>query len=272
MKTILPLVLLPVLSSVAHGMSMNLENSLPGWNFGPITSFESDIEVPSGNDGAPGLWSVVGFEDGYFGLQAYSDSKRLATFSLFDLGESQKAEIAGVGRNVIYQNSTEKSGKQAIMDIDWQPGQRYRLRVDAIHLGQDTVFKATILIENQWQFMANITGKNFGSYNMWNGGGIHQRIDDMWEDPSQTRTGIFGRQCYRIAGGDFCYPNWGGKVTQTGSGYCWGSGLAGEGNAIFLSVGGSDPWPESCNYSDGVWLQYDNCAMDRLASEMNRKL
>ncbi|ORX64652.1 hypothetical protein K493DRAFT_412835 [Basidiobolus meristosporus CBS 931.73] len=252
-------------------MSMKLVNSLPGWNCGPITSFESDIEIPSGGNGAPGLWNVVGFGDGYFGLQADSDSRRLATFSLFDLGESQKAEVADVGRNVMTQNSTEKPGKQAVMNINWQPGQRYRLRVDAIYSGQDTVFKATILVENQWQFVANITGKNFGSYNMWDGVSIHQHIDDMGENPSQTRTGIFGRQCYRVASGDFCYPNWGGYVHQNGGGYCWGSGLAGEGNAIFLSVGGRDPWPESCNYSYGAWLQYDNCAMDRLASEMNRK-
>ncbi|KAK9692826.1 hypothetical protein K7432_014177 [Basidiobolus ranarum] len=271
MKTFLPLVLLPALSSVAHGMNINLATSFPGWNIGPVTSFESDIEVPSGGDGSPGLWGVVGFADGYFGLQADSNTKRLITFSLFDKSENQKAEVLNIGPNVAYQTSKEKPGKQVMMKVDWQPGQRYRLRVDAIHSDQDTVFEATIQIDQKWQFMANITGQNFGQYSLRDGAGLSQYVDDMGGNPSQTRAGVFGRQCYRIAGGGFCYPNWGGKVSRTGNAKCWGSGLAGNGDSIFLSIDGTDPWSDNCNHANGGWLQYANCAMNDLVSEMNHK-
>ncbi|ORX73419.1 hypothetical protein K493DRAFT_348538 [Basidiobolus meristosporus CBS 931.73] len=191
MKAFLPLSLLSALSLV-QAAQFRLANDFPDWNIGTVTSFESDIEVIQGGDASPGMWTGVNFDAGYFSLYADSSSHRSLVFTLFDRGQSGKTEISAISRDAVSQNATEQPGSKVTMNLDWKTGESYRMRLDVQPSGPDAVFTAQIRVNDEWRFLANVTGKNFGSYSLRSG--LSQLVDNLGSENEEFRTAVVEMQ------------------------------------------------------------------------------
>ncbi|KAK9761833.1 hypothetical protein K7432_012970 [Basidiobolus ranarum] len=264
------LAILPLFPVLVQSVALHIFNDFPNWRIAPVTSFESDIMVPVGYDPHPCYWNVAGFGTGYCGFQTWTETERVLIFSVWDLSHHQKAQVINVGQNVTYEDFYEGgAGKHAFMHYDWKAGETYRIRVDAEYSGNDTIFTSSLKVGDEWRLFASIRGNDFGHYDLRAGTGIYQFIENFGNNGTQTRRGLFSRQCYRILGSDFCYPNWGGYTTRTAGGGCWGSGIDPSGGGLYLAIDGNQTGTENCNHETWQWLQYDNCAMDKLTLDIN---
>ncbi|ORX98039.1 hypothetical protein K493DRAFT_300105 [Basidiobolus meristosporus CBS 931.73] len=243
----------------------------PNWNVGPVKSFESDLLIPDGMAPPTTYWNPAGFGTGYFGFQTLDTSEdRVLIFSVWNL-KNTTTEVIKMGENVWHTSFYEMGGwgTHAFMNYHWQTGVTYRVKIEAEWVGNDTVFTASFRVNDQWHFFASIKGIGFGNYSLDSDTGIYQFLEDFGGTVNQTRKGIYSRQCYRIEGSDFCYPNWGGYISQACCIPCWGAGVIPSGEGTYLAFDGNPLGTEDCNHVVNVWLNYNHCAMDEYSHAIN---
>ncbi|ORX91636.1 hypothetical protein K493DRAFT_339238 [Basidiobolus meristosporus CBS 931.73] len=262
---------LPLVARAARIMNLPY---FPNYQIAPVTSFETDIEVPQGYDVSPATWMTIAFSSGTLSLLTESDTKRTVEFYMWDLGGNKTVEVVQLGENVV---TPDSSPTKAVLNFGWESGVTYRMKIDTEYVENDTVFSASIKIRGQWHLIASIRGHNYGRYGLRENYPIYQYLSNQQSSPSQPACGIFSGQCYRLLNDDFCYPSWGVEINTSwgvladggANAGCWGYGVTKSGDGMFLSVGGSNTQSEYCNHNQNPWVDYDHCAINQFSKTIN---
>jgi Domain of unknown function (DUF3472) len=103
------------------------------------TVYLNEVTVDSS---APGTYfCVCGFDRGYYGIQELGNGKKVAIFSVWDPGKQDDPKSVADAKRVrllfkdpavrVGRFGGEGTGGQSFLDLDWKPGQTYRLLVTA---------------------------------------------------------------------------------------------------------------------------------------------
>ncbi|ODM89612.1 hypothetical protein Ocin01_17070 [Orchesella cincta] len=103
---------------------------------GETEYFYNEVFVPNEQDVIGAYFSVIGFTDGYFGIQVISETERRILFSIWSayqsddpeqIPEEYKVKLIRKGENVqVGEFGNEGSGAQSYLRYMWQPGKTFK--------------------------------------------------------------------------------------------------------------------------------------------------
>jgi len=123
---------------------------------------------------------VCGFNNGYFGIQELSPTRKVVLFSVWDPGdqnnpdsvpEDRRVKVLYTGQDVeISRFGNEGTGGKSMFDYDWKIGQRIRCMVKATVEGDRTTYAAFFYLPEteKWKHLATFQtitgGQSLGGY------------------------------------------------------------------------------------------------------------
>lgn len=129
--------------------------------------FYNEITVPEGQDVLGSYFMANGFNEGYFGFQANSDTERRILFSVWspfqtdnpnDIPEDQKIRLLKKGQDVYTgEFGNEGSGGQSYLRYPWRAGVTYRFLLRGHPAGNNTDYTAWFYAPEagQWRLIAS---------------------------------------------------------------------------------------------------------------------
>ncbi|ODM88075.1 hypothetical protein Ocin01_18607, partial [Orchesella cincta] len=159
-----------------QGASVYLNYSLP--ETGETEYFYNEVFVPNEQDVIGAYFSVIGFTDGYFGIQVISETERRILFSIWSayqsddpeqIPEEYKVKLIRKGENVqVGEFGNEGSGAQSYLRYMWQPGKTFKFIVRANPIDADrTMFTAWFndySSKNGWMLVASFEKPKVSTY------------------------------------------------------------------------------------------------------------
>ena len=182
----------------------------PSPNFGWVTPgtnmqwLYSELTVEPGQDVVGTYWMANGFTNGYFGMQANSDTQRQFIFSIWSpfetddplsIPEDKRVRPLRSGTGVIIAEfGNEGSGGQSRLPFMWAAGTTYRFLTQATRNGDgSTTYTAWVFLPetNQWTLIASFLRPDTDAWFS----GVYSFLENF--EPEQgtiTRRGIYERQ------------------------------------------------------------------------------
>jgi len=149
-----------------RGPSVHLSYTLPEDR--DFKWFYNEITVPEGEDPNGSYYMANGFGEGYFGIQANSDTERRVLFSVWspfhtdnpeDIPEDQKIKLLKKGEAVnTGEFGNEGSGGQSFMRYNWITGNTYKFLNSVEPDGKgNTIYTAYFYApeKGEWQLIAS---------------------------------------------------------------------------------------------------------------------
>lgn len=149
----------------SRGPSVHMKYMLPKDK--QIRRFYNEVTVKKGNDPVGSYYMACGFGEGYFGMQANSDTERRILFSVwspFDtqdpklIPDSMKIKLLKRGEGVtIGEFGNEGSGGQSYLKYNWITGNTYKFLMQVEPDGKNnTVYTAYFFApeKGKWQLIA----------------------------------------------------------------------------------------------------------------------
>lgn len=172
-----------------------------GYDAPPSTAFYCEAIV---DQTAPGTYfCVIGFRQGYFGIQELGDGKKVAIFSVWDPGsqddprsvdQDKRVQVLHAGEGVrVSRFGGEGTGGKSMTDFDWKVGEKLRFMVKAEPKEDRVAYSGYLYLpqESKWKHL--VTFATLSSAHLIRG--QYSFVEDFrrnGESAKQVRTARFG--------------------------------------------------------------------------------
>ncbi|KAK9753749.1 hypothetical protein K7432_017932 [Basidiobolus ranarum] len=124
----------------------------------------------------------------------------------------------------------------------WQPGVKYRFKVDVERDGENEIYTAQMYKDNKWNLIAKALGPNYANKGL---GYLYQFLETYERDYEYQRVGVYSEQFYQVEGNTTWIPVLSVSPFKNPNRnhlyYAYSAALTEEKNGIVLSLDGDGP-------------------------------
>lgn len=193
-----------------RGPSVHMKYTLPKED---VEYFYNEVTVPKGNDVNGSYYMANGFGEGYFGMQANSDTERRVLFSVWSPFDTQDPKNIPADQRIVNTQKgegvhigefgNEGSGGQSFLRYNWKAGNTYRFLTRVHPDGQgNTEYTAWFYAtdEKRWRLIASFVRPKTNTWYK----GAHSFLENFIPEQGYiTRKVLFSNQWARTRKGEW---------------------------------------------------------------------